>query len=1407
MKKVLAMVMTVAMLLTCMFVMPAMADELPENVALAIVNPSFELDEPGKTITGWTKGYEEAEGAVTWEVKGGTGVTEGEKMIGIGGSNGGNKWLSQEVAIPADLAPNMASYKWTFKDWNTYCTYLKLKVYGAEGTDPVVMEFNDFDLRASAVHESVLDVTAAMTAVANPTKVEISIGAHNNGGTYDQISLTGFLTTASIVTNGGLEEVNEDGAVVDWNIGTTGGAPAYPVSSHVVDEETNNSYVVVAQEKNDEGGNTGKAGVLGREMMIEDNAKYLLSVKYKAIATTDAYVKFSVIPDGWLAVVDETLPVSDAEATSLEEAEWATFERIFAIKEYGGVDEVKVDLAFRAHPWGTAGAWYDDIKIYKLEGETGTNLLPCGAFEYNSPGESNIIGWEQTNPDGALAVIGGAKGVDGSQAVGSDSGYSGLRASFSAAPLRKLDEATLSFAFGYNGGGGMPSINVTTRYVDGTTSTIKNVAYSTHFAKGNYENPTADDTWNIPGWGMQNYTLDVSDALKSNADGSLIDTITVDFNGGNCGGWWDNVVLTAGRALPKLNPEGDFITNGSFEYANEGTTITDQAVMAATGWTQIGTANQMTWRTLTGAYLIPADDGGNWIAYGKSGAAIQQSITLDTNSDYFKNHEKYRWTLKFSAYNAGAQPAVKVVVKAYDGEEEAVTEFIGGKDFIGTKTWTMEDYTLDISNGMDGFAKPVSKYDIQLVVTGSEGGFEAVSLKAEYDETKKYPTLPINIPFVNPSFELDEAGTAIADGGEITGWTCGSATAGWRVTEATTAGGGGAYAPSHGSKVLVADATCAFDNYIAQEIEIPADADYYANMNDYTWKLSLSTYYILAVEITAYNSDKSNSATTLYSSFDGRRWDSYSWEWDISDALAKVGKARYIEFKFRGNGNNGDTQPTMLDNIKFTCLKKDAADDTTASIIENGNFETFDENEVAANWEATYPDNPEMNMVFKDADISLGGFGGAYVANGEVEGALASGSIYQTMNVEAGKYYKFTMTYKAADEAAIVEVVGADGTKMLSQIYDNTATTYGDWSTAAWIKVSQLFKATETGEVKLVLGCVANRDGAYFDNVIVSEYEVNENNLYTRKNLLVNGSFEEDAIGAVGFIGWTIENTYTPASITIEEARARHGKKVMRHKGDIISQTVEITDYDAVNGQNYGYVLDFSYGSYNGGGQPVMVDVTFEDETANVSATFNPLRVNRVDEEGKAYFIKTDEFGNQMQDEEGNFIYEETTVDRTTQFPHVVLAPTPENVSIDLSFLTQSTTSPVKSIKITLPMVGTEAYLDDFRLYAKDVNYVDITDKDGNLVVGIPTEEGMTLLANAEYYGDAETVKLVFAVYNVIGEDTLELVDMDIKAIGEDGTFESAMLGGLTLTEGENVLKAFIMEGSMLNAIEKYEVK
>lgn len=1338
MKKIMAIALTVAMLLTCLFAMPVSADTLPMMVSLDIANYSFEADEAGKTITGWTKGYVETNDDKTWNVE--AGGVQGSKRIGIKAGNGGDKWLSQDVTIPESIASSIANYTWYFKNHNTYCTYLKLTVYGAEGTAPVTFDYNDFDLRNGNTHESVIDVTSAMKAVANPTKVNIAIGMHNNGGSYDNVRLAGYMEEGSLLKNPNFAFTNADGTVESWKLGT-----AKLISKN---DGTGDNYIFANHDD-------GVHSYSEQSVLVPDASPYIITIRYKAITTDDAYVKICDKNDGWKVYVETTLPVTDTTATTLEEAAWGTFTKFIYISN-NAANIANMDFALRAHPNGTVGAYYDSCSLTPVE--LNGNFIVNGDFESSNAGDTDVLGWTQ-NDAGKLATV---TADHGGKAISGGAGFKTYVPMQFEMMSKKL---YLSFNAQYGGGGSMPAVTVTAH----STAGDKAYTFSSYVVFDDGGVRGADHQSYIDGkawaqngvgrWTEEPVVISLEDLIAQAGGRDAVTGFTFNFaNSNTYAGAWDDIKLYAKGTL-----DGNLIENGSFEVANVGATAKADAVADCVGWKQTGTVN-MVWKGLTGSYLIPADDGGSFIVYSKpGGSALTQTVVLDSTDDYVKNHEKYRWNLSFSTYAAGSSLACAAVdVTAYkaDGSRKKTTTF-SGADWPIKTAWTMNAVELDISSALDCFAEPVTKFDITLKAVGNEGGFEAVKLFPEYDADKVYPEVPRYVNVVNPSFEepLNEDGT-------IPGWTAqeGSEWTIGKLGDATDR------IPSEGTKYLRADKNSSGAKYISQIIEMPTDADYFANMSDYTWKIKITNYYICILDLIVYNHDKTVSATTRYSTYDGRRWGTFDWEWDVTEGMNKVGKASFVELRF---SCNNDGQPTIVDNIEFTATKKPVDPNAPVSMIKNGGFEAVDADGNLADWDTSY--RADWNLFERVENAVTAPIGKAYAkltskANTNEEGEVVDGPygaiISQKVNVTEGKYYNLTFAYSSADAgAAFVQITNNEEAAIYSQRFAA--------SNGAWLTKQVVFKAPYTGEISVNLRCYPSTSGVSYDNVSMFEHTVDEAALVQEGNLIYNPSFEQDIVGGATIIGWTTSDF--PASEVIKDSRASDGNNALHSGMDNLSQVVEITEYDTANGRNYGYTFEMHYNSYNGGYQHVIFDMEFADGTTK-SVTIDGFRATAPDS---------------MVNGAGE------VCNLLTHYPHQVFVP--KDVAIDLTPFTTATVSPLKKIKVTFGSVGTKCIIDNVKLYKNDhATTVAIVDADGAAVADVVTNEAATYAAKVKYYGDANATAYV-AAYSVDANGVLRLAGVttaDVVA-GVGAESADAVLTGVNAVAGTTVVKAFIWRGDI----------
>ena len=621
MKKIMAIALTVAMLLTCFIAMPVSADNLPGVVNLNIVNPSFEEDEVGATtFTGWTKNYTATDNV--WSVEAG-GVNGSNRISVKANTKFTDIWLSQVVEIPAEIAPYMDSYSWFFKNYNTYCTVIKIKLYGADGTNYVEKSFDDFNLRKGDSHEAIINITSAMTAVANPTKVEIAINAHRNGNSYDQIELFGTTPQSdSLVDNSSLSAVSPlSGAMHNWTLKS-------PASTNMVvakNDGSGDSYVVTL--KNEDGAGWLESG--GNTTELVENSYYMLSIKYKALYSTDAFVRVGgAVKAGFY--FDGTLPATtpaSATVTTLDQAEWKTYRMIFYTADNKDSTHENVTIRLSAHPnTAKVGAWYDEISLVPVTIPTDNHIIN-GDFEMNEAGDTGIAGWTHTDINNPMSVTSryiasGTKAADGA-------GTAGIKQTVTMTDEMKAKKVYLSFRSAYVGGGQMPSVTVVAKTPAG------NVSYKYASCKwradwsayaGEAEQSFKDGlSWeynrevSTGSYDPEPFVIDLQN-LFDMTDKSSITALEITFAGGNGGSRWDDI---------KLYTVGGYLTGNNINLVTNGDFATD-----LDGWTQKSATSQFTW------------SAGSAVS-NKADAGIKQVITIDPAADWYRKYKDYKFEFSY----------------------------------------------------------------------------------------------------------------------------------------------------------------------------------------------------------------------------------------------------------------------------------------------------------------------------------------------------------------------------------------------------------------------------------------------------------------------------------------------------------------------------------------------------------------------------------------------------------------------------------------------------------------------------------------------------------------------------------------------------------------------------------------
>ncbi len=1075
MKRVLAVVLTVAMLLACMFVMPAMADALAQTVDLAIVNPSFELDEPGKTITGWTKGYEEAEGAVTWDVKLGTGVTDGEKMIGVASGNGGNKWLSQEIAIPATVAPYMDKYVWTFRNDNTYCTYLKVTLY-AEGADPVEMAFNDFDKRAAAVHESAIDITSAMTALENPTKVKIEIAAHNNGGTFDSLRLFGTIPQAteeeSLVPNSSFENVTE-GVVDNWVFANVG-------EETVLVSDAEKAYIGTNSIKLP-GTTMSRADITLSD--LEAGRAYLLQLKYKQLGN-DAFVTVESQTDYEKLV--ET-GIGAATGTTDEDLKWGTFKTIFVL------DETDVDgVMLRLRNGGDENpVCYDQIVVRKLTNYNPENLILNGDFEVSYGSEqTNFAVWKNENTACQATSVETANGYIANMPGSTSSLIQSVKTPFYSAELNKNYNYVLTYRMNYNNGG-FPGIWVRVRFEDGTSveQTVSVVRSAADLTDVKTQNVATLWQWN-------DMTYDLSWLAQSSK--SPIQYIDVRLISGGSGCQYDDIVLkaTVPEADSEVDPdapgpgdeeeeedyelipeEGNLLLNGSFEVG----TVDSKKIP---GWEQTGAENKYIIKDHP-SYIDNTDGGKQGIyvdlASGLGDAGLKQTATIDTEAAWYVNYQDYSYELSYSAYAAGS---------IYRGYVNVIMTDANGKSYTRsynpapTTVWAVNKVNIDLTSQTLDVGGPVASIEVQLIASSTmyEMRWDGIKL-APVPVTGVYNLIQ------NESFEKDAANST-----EITYWTQAREDYSFAVEEhavySAKAGDGG----KKTAAITFPDtAENGAEAAIKQTVTIDTQADWYVNYEDYSYELSYKAYAagsVIRGYVNVTLKDASGKTLTVkYAPGASTVWAMNDITIDLTSQVKGLGNAvSSIEIELvatyspYGNGMKYDA-------VKLVPVYEKAME----SIAVNGSFETLTEEGTLEGWRV-------VNTTLEESlieDANEAHTGDKYLRFEAVENMLATA----TYEVEYGKTYMVEVFYKATEaNSARIQLIDSAGR---THVFQDTRPEKPDVWTPARAMIT-IGKATPAPTFRLYLANMNEEAIVCFDSVklyCLGDFD---------GNMVLNGDFEAD---------------------------------------------------------------------------------------------------------------------------------------------------------------------------------------------------------------------------------------------------------------------------------------------------------
>lgn len=511
----------------------------------------------------------------------------------------------------------------------------------------------------------------------------------------------------------------------------------------------------------------------------------------------------------------------------------------------------------------------------------------------------------------------------------------------------------------------------------------------------------------------------------------------------------------------------------------------------------------------------------------------------------------------------------------------------------------------------------------------------------------------------------------------------------------------------------------------------------------YNWTFTAKVVYCVYMDVTLYNADKSQSVTTSLNTFDGRNGAFHTVTLDLTEAFSKMKNAKYVELAFWGHGNGL--------NSYYDIDIRGEVKPLSASMIANSNFEEVDENGALVNWEfANVGEATQSDLVFSNASEAMEGTG--YIK-------LPAGGRAETQidTVVPGKAYVLEVSYKQLGSDAFITVEDiANSYNKLTEVAVGaaTGTTEADmvWNTYKYFFV---VPATANKGIFLRLRNGFDENAAYYDRIVLSEV-----NGFDKDELIINGNFDINyGSGSTTLIGSFQPHNGAPATIVAAADGILH-----TGAGVAAIARVNVNDYDYVNQKNFGYkfTVEFDYG---GGGIPGMwFRARFADGT-EVSQDVAFVRRNNTDP---------------VPD----------NLDPKTQMDVILWQK--QIITYDLTWMTQSTTSPVVGIDIQLKGGGVEAKWDDASLRCLRDD-IDIVNADGNERTGIITESAGTykVVINKLTPEDAGALAWV-CVYNVDANGVKRLVKAVNGAADADVKVEN-----LDTVSGQTVVKAFILGSNM----------
>lgn len=1079
MKKLLAMVLAMAMLLTMMAVMPVSADDA---IYLDIENHDFEADEHGTTagsITGWSTTGTAALVKATSEFGGTNGIHE---------AKGVENALTQTVEIPDNLSATAKKYNWSLSIKTVYVIYADVVVMDAESNILASKTYDSFDKRGWSPYDAEFDITATVTGATNPKYIKISLYLHNNGGAFDDVRLSAAPIPAveGLAPNGSFENVTE-GALDGWTF--SGAEQAAVLTKNEAEAYDGEAYLKFEDK-----------ATASATFDVTAGKTYSVAVYHKSTANNAAIFQvYDAI--GRAYAYQNTIAAAKAGWTQVNIL-------ITANKVLDG----KITVRLGSND-ADATVCFDAVTLIETEHDY-ANMILNGGFEANTAQNAEweyIANWYNGN---------GTKLATDFKYEGNNSMAARQRNETSGVIVINKDDSTVTaenekykFSFYVNdnslNASLMPWLRLWPLKMHGDASTSGRgdiIAY----------NPviTEKDTWT---------KCEYEVTLPADVNYVRIQL----FSGA---GWtrFDNFefsqikdIVTPGPGTPddgddeeedeedyELIPEeGNLLLNGSFEVG----TVDSKKIP---GWKQTGAENKYTINAHP-SYIDNTDGGKQSIyadlASGLGDAGLKQTATIDTEADWYVNYEDYSYNLSYSAYAAGS---------IYRGYVNVIMTDANGKSYTRTynpapaTVWAVNKVSIDLTAQTLDVEGPVASIEVQLIASSN-------SFEMRWDGVK---LAPVPMPKVtnlikNGSFEKDDANDT-----EITYWTQTREAHKFAVEEhavySAKAGDGG----KKTAAITYPDTAVNGDEAaIKQRVTIDKNAPWYTNYEDYTYELSYTGYAAGSVMRGYINvtvtDERGKTATIKYAPGAKDVWAMNDIKVDLTSQIKGLGSAvAYFDIELvatyspYGNGMRYDAVTLMP-----------VYSEAMESIDINGSFETLTEEENLEGWRVV---NTSLDESLIDNAMEAH-TGDRYLKFEGIENTIATA----TVEVEYGKTYMVEVFYKAT-EANAASIQLRDSAGRTHVIQDTRPEKPSEWTPVrAMITIGE---RVPTPTIILYLASKNEEAVVCFDSVklyCMGDFD---------GNMILNGDFEAD--NARNSEGENITNWFGGNAIKLETGTAHSGK-------------------------------------------------------------------------------------------------------------------------------------------------------------------------------------------------------------------------------------------------------------------------